>query len=185
MTVVLIVLVALLAAFAVLWIRGTVALNRTSQELAARKASHPYSATDVAAARRESVGRSRAVTNGQVWETVAPLLPDFAERFNLKDAHFLGQPVDYVVFDGLDEDRPEVHVVFLEVKTGNSALSTRQRRIRDAVRAGRVEWLELRFGGIDGEPVDQPPVEIDWSTITAVFLDAESSAGIVWEDDAD
>jgi len=40
-------------------------------------------------------------------------------------------------------------VVFVEVKTGAAQLSTRERRVRDAVEAGRVAFLEHRFGPPD------------------------------------
>jgi predicted Holliday junction resolvase-like endonuclease len=34
--------------------------------------------------------------------------------------------------------------VFVEVKTGSADLSSRERRVRDAIRNGRVEWAEHR-----------------------------------------
>jgi len=95
------------------------------------------------AIRRDAVERSEAVTTGKVSEQVLPLLPEFP--FNPRDARFLGSPVDLVVFDGLAEGTVE-RVVFVEVKSGRADLSTRERKVRDAVRAGRVEWLELRVG---------------------------------------
>jgi len=91
--------------------------------------------------RRDAVQRSVAVTTGKVFEQLIPWLPDF--RFNPRDARFLGSPVDFVVFDGLSDGQVR-RVVFVEVKTGDSDLSTRERRVRDAVRAGNVEWLEHR-----------------------------------------
>ena len=51
-----------------------------------------------------------------------------------------------MVFDGLDEGEVR-RIVFVEVKTGGATLSTRERRIRDAIRSGAVEWRELRLGG--------------------------------------
>jgi len=89
------------------------------------------------------VNQSRAVTRGQVFEQFAAYFPDFG--FNPKDAQFLGKPVDFVVFDGLDDGAVE-RIVFVEVKTGDATLSTRERRIRDAVRRGAVEWREIRLG---------------------------------------
>jgi predicted Holliday junction resolvase-like endonuclease len=85
--------------------------------------------------------RSQAVTVGKVYEQLVPHLPDFA--FNPKDARFIGSPVDFVVFDGLN-DGDVRQVVFVEVKTGRSELTVRERRVRDAVKAGRVGWSELR-----------------------------------------
>jgi predicted Holliday junction resolvase-like endonuclease len=92
-------------------------------------------------ARRNAVQQSRAVTRGQMYEQLVPYLPEF--RFNPKDAQFLGKPVDFVVFDGLDEGVVR-NIVFVEVKTGASKLTTRERLVRDAVNAGRVEWMEIR-----------------------------------------
>jgi predicted Holliday junction resolvase-like endonuclease len=94
--------------------------------------------------RRDAVSQSRAVTRGQVFEQFAAYFPDF--EFNPKDAQFLGRPVDFVVFDGLDDGEVN-RIVFVEIKTGGAALSSRERRIRDAIRRGRVEWRELRLGG--------------------------------------
>ena len=94
--------------------------------------------------RRDAVSQSRAVTRGQVFEQFAAYFPSF--EFNPKDAQFIGKPVDFIVFDGLDDDELQ-RIVFVEIKTGDAALSTRERRIRDAIRRGRVEWRELRLGG--------------------------------------
>jgi predicted Holliday junction resolvase-like endonuclease len=81
------------------------------------------------------------VISGKVYEQLLPYLPDFP--YNPKDVRFLGSPVDLVVFDGLDRGLVE-RVVFIEVKTGQSNLTRRERQVRDAVKAGRVDWLELR-----------------------------------------
>jgi predicted Holliday junction resolvase-like endonuclease len=93
--------------------------------------------------RKAAVDQSRAVTRGQIYEQLVPYLPEF--EFNPKDAQFLGRPVDFVVFDGLDEGEVR-RIVFVEVKTGAATLSTRERRVRDAIRRGNVEWAEIRVG---------------------------------------
>lgn len=100
----------------------------------------------VRAARQDAVERSLAVTVGKVFEQLVAYLPDF--RFNPKDARFLGSPVDFVVFDGLSDGQVR-RVVFVEVKTGGADLSTRERRVRDAVEGGRVEWAVLRVAAGD------------------------------------
>ncbi len=91
--------------------------------------------------RKDAIQKSQAVTLGKVTEHFIPYLPDFG--YNPKDARFLGSPVDFVVFDGLCEGELR-KIVFVEIKTGASALSTRERRIRNAILSGKVEWLELR-----------------------------------------
>ncbi|MEE8134938.1 MAG: Holliday junction resolvase-like protein, partial [Gemmatimonadales bacterium] len=64
-------------------------------------------------------------------------------EFDPRDARFLGSPVDLVVFDGLSEGKVR-RVVFVEVKTGQSHLSGRERQVRDVVVARSVEWVEVR-----------------------------------------
>jgi predicted Holliday junction resolvase-like endonuclease len=95
------------------------------------------------AVRKDAVQRSQAVVAGKVFEQLTPYLPGFS--FNPKDARFLGSPVDFVVFDGLDEGELR-RVVFVEVKTNAATLSPRERSVRDAIRERRVEWLEYRAG---------------------------------------
>lgn len=104
--------------------------------------------------RRDALARSGAVLRGQAAEHLAPYLPEFG--FLPKDARFLGSPVDFVVFEGLAEERCD-RVVLVEVKSGRSTLSTRERRVRDAVQSGRVEWKEVRLPD-DGSP--GPPGQI-------------------------
>lgn len=91
--------------------------------------------------RRDAVRRSKAVTVGKVHEQLVPYLPGF--DYDPRDARFIGSPIDFIVFDGLS-DGAECSVVFIEVKTGASDLTPRERRVRDAVRSGRVEWVEHR-----------------------------------------
>ena len=94
--------------------------------------------------RADAVQRSLAVTAGKVHEQLIPYLPAFP--YNPKDVRFLGSPIDLVVFDGLAEGDLR-GIVFLEVKTGGSSLTSRERQVRDVIRAREVEWAELRVAG--------------------------------------
>ncbi|HTY05817.1 MAG TPA: Holliday junction resolvase-like protein [Gemmatimonadales bacterium] len=91
--------------------------------------------------RRDAVRRSLAVVTGKVSEQLVPYWPQFP--FAPRDARFLGAPVDFIVFDGLSEGAVR-RVVFVEVKTGEARVTSRERGIRDAVDRGAVEWMELR-----------------------------------------
>lgn len=119
--------------------------------------THPFTASDLDKARKDSIKQSRATVSGKVQEHLAPLLPEFGD-INLKDARFLGSPIDFVVFDGLDDFKDEVKVRFIEVKTGNSQLTIRERMVRDAIQAGRVEWQLVRIK--KSKIVDQPEVSV-------------------------
>lgn len=94
--------------------------------------------------RADAVRRSSAVVSGKVTEHLAPYMAAFP--YDPRDARFLGTPVDLIVFDGMSEDSLR-EIVFLEIKSRGSALSTRERRIKDAVLARRVCWKEFRVPG--------------------------------------
>ena len=92
--------------------------------------------------RKDAIEKSRAVILGKVTEHIVPFFPGF--QHNPKDARFIGTPVDFVVFDGLDDGEVR-KVTFVEVKTGASSLSTRERQIRNTIKQRSVEWEELRI----------------------------------------
>jgi len=92
--------------------------------------------------REDALRRSRSVMRGQATEHLAPLtLPSM----NPKDFRFMGNPIDYVVFCGVsditDKQKDAIDkIVFLEIKSGKSKLNKVQRRIRDAIKEGKVEF---------------------------------------------
>ena len=92
--------------------------------------------------KKDSIERSRASIGGQFSEQLAPYLPNF--KYKPTECKFLGKPVDLIVFEGLDE-KEVTEIVFVEVKSGGSELNGVQRKIRDAVKAGRVRWDEYRI----------------------------------------
>jgi predicted Holliday junction resolvase-like endonuclease len=115
---------------------------------AVHRARYRFTEDDVRRARREAIRGSRLTKGGQIAEHLAPFLPGFCESFNPKDARFVGHPVDFVVFDGLEEGEVR-RIVLLEVKSGDSSdLNKRQRQIRRAVDAGNVQFETLRLAGI-------------------------------------
>jgi len=90
--------------------------------------------------RKDAVLRSMAVVTGKVTEHIAPFLPGF--KYNPKDARFIGSPVDLVVFDGYSEGEPK-NIIFIEVKSGSSSLTTKERKLRNLVQARAVSWEEM------------------------------------------
>ena len=94
--------------------------------------------------RADAIKRSRSVIGGQLAEQVAPFLPGFP--CNPGDARFIGKPVDFIAFPGMTEDNEVHEVLLIEVKTGKSALSGREREVKKAVAEGRVRYVEYRAG---------------------------------------
>lgn len=100
--------------------------------------------------RKDAVNRSRAVLTGQILEQVAPYLPNFP--CNPEDVKFLGKPVDFIGFvtSKKDEDLPLEErsikeILFIEVKTGKSVLTNREKEIKKAIENGKVRYIEYRI----------------------------------------
>ena len=74
-------------------------------------------------------------------EILAPSLENFPVDIRKPDCSicFLGQPIDYVFFD------PDVGVTFIEVKSGNSKLTSQQKKIREHIKNGKVFWADYRL----------------------------------------
>lgn len=92
--------------------------------------------------RKDAINRSRAVLSGQMLEQVAPFLPDFP--CNPADVRFVGKPIDFVAFPGAVDNKPISEILFIEVKSGNSVLSEREKEIKNAVLKGKVRYVEYR-----------------------------------------
>lgn len=75
---------------------------------------------------------------GQISEHLVPFLDNCP--YNPKDLHFLGNPIDYVIFD-FDDGK----ITFLEVKSGNSKPSKRQKTIKNIIKSGRIFYDEIRI----------------------------------------
>lgn len=75
---------------------------------------------------------------GQISEHLIPFLATCP--YDPKNLHFLGNPIDYIMFD-FDEGT----IVFLEVKSGNSKPSKRQKTIKNIIKSGRIFYEELRI----------------------------------------
>lgn len=132
-------------------------LRLQAEELAAKEAQitlESWKSTYEKEIRQDAIKMSKAVTGGKVTEHFVPFFHEFP--FNPSDARFLGSPIDFVVFDGLEDDE-DIDVVFIEVKTGVSSLTKRERRVRDAIRDGRITWIEARR---------KPPANLEISDAT-------------------
>lgn len=128
------------------WRHGELELMRIRErEVALAEANNKLDAWTSANEKRirsDAARKSESVTKGKVMEQLVPYLPEF--EYHPKDARFIGSPVDFLVFDGLNDGGKVREVLFVEVKSNRSSLNTRERHVRDAIQACRVRWVELR-----------------------------------------
>jgi len=93
---------------------------------------------------KEALQRQRPILKGNISEELAPFLPGFPKDLKLSEARFVGKPIDFIVFKGMD-DKNITEVVFLEVKTGESHLNTIERTLKNAIEEKKVRWVPYRF----------------------------------------
>jgi predicted Holliday junction resolvase-like endonuclease len=82
--------------------------------------------------------KSSEVRTGKIAEQIAPFLSDYP--FDPKSSKFIGDPIDLIVFSS---DK----ITFVEVKSGKSQLSKKQREIRDMIKEGKVDFFIYRVKG--------------------------------------
>ena len=91
--------------------------------------------------REDAIKQSRAVLSGQFSEQIAPYLPDFP--FKPTESRFIGKPIDFVVFKGMDNKKID-EVVFVEVKSGQSQLSKIEKSLKSAIENKNVLWYDYK-----------------------------------------
>lgn len=104
---------------------------------------------EIGKAQKRSVNTSRAVLKGKMAEQFAPFSADF--HYLPSDARFIGDPIDYVIFSGYSEFREgileeeDIEIILIDIKSGQSQLSSGQKAIRNAIRDGRVRFEVVRY----------------------------------------
>lgn len=92
--------------------------------------------------RKDAIERSARTLSGKTLEKLIPFLEKFP--YNPHDLRWLGDPIDFVIFDGYSKKSPE-QIVFCEVKSGESNLSKVQNEIKELVEKKKVKWFEFRI----------------------------------------
>ncbi len=92
--------------------------------------------------REDAIGRSARTLSGKALEKLIPFLDRF--KHDPHDVKWLGDPIELVVFDGYSEGNPN-KITFVEIKSGESRISSKQKKIKDLVSKKKVGWEEFRI----------------------------------------
>jgi len=124
-------------------------IKRLQDQIEQTAAAH---IVEKAKVRQDSKFRSSAVNWGKSIEHFVP----FMTKFPLppEDVVFLGMPIDYVGFTDT-ESAKKCKVHFVEVKSGVSFLSTKQKNIKKAIEEGRVIFHEIAVDSNRAEIVEE------------------------------
>lgn len=106
--------------------------------------------TQAEAKKQKGRAASAHTSKGQILEKWAPFVdhPKIDPEWKAENWNFMGNPIDYIVWDYRDNkdlNLEEGMIYIMDVKSAKAQLSTKQRRIRDLVKAGRVQWREIRL----------------------------------------
>jgi len=106
--------------------------------------------TQAEAKKQKGRAASAHTSKGQILEKWAPFVdhPEIDPNWQPENWSFMGNPIDYIVWDYRKDKNlnlEEGMIYIMDVKSAKAQLSTKQRRIRDLVKAGRVEWREIRL----------------------------------------
>ena len=93
--------------------------------------------------KKSSLRFQRSVLGGKFSEHFAPYLPSFPADLKASEAKFMGDPVDFIVFKGLDE-KNITKVVFVEVKSGRAGFNHNEKSLKDAIDNKRVRYIPYR-----------------------------------------
>ena len=92
--------------------------------------------------KKKAMDKSRSILKGQFSEQMSPFAKDFPVK--VSECRFLGAPIDFIAFSGLDEKNVE-EIVFIEIKSGNSKLNDTEKSIKKAIENKRVRFEEYRL----------------------------------------
>lgn len=79
--------------------------------------------------------KSSEVRLGQISEHMAPFMKDWP--YDSKNFRFIGSPIDGISFES-------DHIVFMEIKSGSSKKTKKQKDIRDMVNNSKVKFVTFR-----------------------------------------
>lgn len=92
--------------------------------------------------KKKAIEKSRHVLKGQFNEHLSPFMDNFPVKAS--ECRFLGAPIDFICFSGLDEKNVE-EVVFIEVKSGKAQMNQTERSIKKAIENKNVRFETYRI----------------------------------------
>lgn len=87
----------------------------------------------------KSQAGAKAINIGFILERIAPSLDSF--KFSHNDCRSLFDPIDYVIFEGLSSKNNVDRIFFVDIKTGASKLSKKQKEIKNIVSEKKVDFI--------------------------------------------
>ena len=84
---------------------------------------------------------SARIISGKTIEKLLPFFKNF--KYDSHDMRFIGEPIDYIVFDGYSKKNLR-QIVFLEVKSGKGKLTKEQNELKKIIKKKKIKWEEVK-----------------------------------------
>ena len=81
---------------------------------------------------------TKSVNKGFILERLAPVLEHFP--FDKNDCRSLFDPIDYVIFEGLQKTGKVQKIFFVDIKSGKAKLKANQKAIKQMIEQKKVEF---------------------------------------------
>lgn len=81
---------------------------------------------------------TNSVNMGFILERLAPVLEHFP--FDKNDCRSLFDPIDYVIFEGLQKTGKVQKIFFVDIKSGKAKLKANQKAIKQMIKQKKVEF---------------------------------------------
>lgn len=91
----------------------------------------------------QAIEKSKQVYIGKTLEHLAPTTVKWGHQ--PRDCRFLAEPIDFIAFDGLFRQDEVSKITFIDAKTGDAKLSSREKSIKNAIEKGEVYFEEFRL----------------------------------------
>ena len=126
--------------------------------------------------KQRSVSSSRRTLVGKFIERFIPFLKNIP--YAPSDMHFMGNPIDYIVFEGLRDDEIK-RVGFIEVKTGESKLTKRELSLKKAIEEKKVFWEERRVDIPQKEETPDKEMAVEDTSINELYENIDNKISSV------
>ncbi|MCD6226397.1 MAG: hypothetical protein J7J93_01200 [Candidatus Aenigmarchaeota archaeon] len=92
---------------------------------------------------KKGLNSQNPIIKGKAYEKVATLLSGF--KYKPSNCRFLGNPIDYIIFNNLEDEKKDVEIILMDVKTGRAGLNKNQKRIEKACKEKRIKFEIFRI----------------------------------------
>ena len=98
----------------------------------------------------------------KIGEKIAPFYVFYQYGINPSDIRFIGCPIDYIAFKGLENENYsnlEIYFISVDIGNNNKTVDKKVNAIKKAVEEKRIKWLNVKIEGFLDKIIDMKEFE--------------------------